>query len=146
MSILHRIDDAKLLFKNGRMEGAFLNILVAVAASAHKAHKKLGDREAFEKFLEGTQADRFRFEYRGQPQKLSYILYKWMRCKLVHEGALPLDLQLMPDLQPGTCTIRAGGAPERILKISHGYFFQLIQYVVEAPVNADLFHKKVDKS
>ena len=64
--IRDRIDDALLLWKNRRHEGALLCALVAFAATAQKRHPKLGDRERFERFWAETYAAIIAVEYRGQ--------------------------------------------------------------------------------
>ena len=131
-----------LLWEQGRLEGTFLCALVAVAASARRQYpnrKTVGDREAFERFLINTHPVRLSVEYRGECQPIEHILYKWCRCELVHEGGIPVDIEFMPDSEPGLLSIRAGGAPEYVLQLSHGWFHHLIGAVVNAPVNADEF-------
>ena len=141
MRILARIDDAFFLWEHGRLEGAFLSALSAVAASARRSFpdRKVGDREAFERFLTASSSIRITVEYRGEFHPVEHVLYKWLRCELVHEGGIPIDIQFMPDDQPGARTIRAGGPPEFVLKISHGWFHHLVNAVIRAPVNADEF-------
>ncbi|NLH40624.1 MAG: hypothetical protein GX448_02200 [Planctomycetes bacterium] len=53
-----------------------------------------------------------------------------------HEGGLPVDVQFMDTEQ---LSVRAGGAPEYVLEVSHGWFHWLIRSVVEAPCNAAEF-------
>jgi hypothetical protein len=142
MSICSRIDDAQFLWDNGRLEGAFLSALTAVAATSRRQfadRNAISDREAFEQFLAGARSIRITVEYRGEFHPVERVLYKWLRCELVHEGGIPVDIQFMPDKQPGTMTIRAGGAPEFVLKISHGWFHHLVNAVIKSPVNADEF-------
>jgi hypothetical protein len=57
----------------------------------------------------------------------------------VHEGGLPIDIEFMPDTRPGTLSARAGGAPEYILKLSNGWFEDLVGVVVGAPENTAEF-------
>lgn len=142
MSIRARIDDALFLWDNGRLEGAFLSALAAVAASARRQfpdRKAVGDREAFERFLASAHSVRISVEYRGECHPVEHIFYKWLRCELVHEGGIPVDIRFMPDAQPGAMSVRAGGAPDFVLKISHGWFDHLVSAVISAPVNADEF-------
>lgn len=146
MSIISRIDDAMVLWDSGRLEGAFLSALAAVAATSRRQfpdRKAVNDREAFERFLAGTSSTRITVEYRGEFHSVEHVLYKWLRCELVHEGGIPIDIQFMPDSEPDSRTIRAGGAPEYILKISHGWFHHLIKAVIKSPVNADEFTRYV---
>jgi hypothetical protein len=51
---------------------------------------------------------------------------------LVHEGELPLDIEFMRDDKPGSMSVRAGGVPEYILKIGHGWFDHMIGSVIKA--------------
>jgi len=134
MSIKSRIEDALLLYQNGRYEGAFLNALVAVAAtSRHEIQdRSIGDRECFEKFLDKKRRGVIKIEFRGELHTVPHIFYKWFRCELVHEGGLPIDVEF---IKTEDMSIRAGGAPEYILKISHGWFHWLINSVIEAPCN-----------
>ncbi len=143
MSIRARIEDALLLWDNGRKEGAFLNALVAVAATSRLRfpdRKSVTDRDAFVGFVEKTLSSRLHVEYRGDCQPIELIFYKWIRCQLVHEGGLPVDIQFMPDSMPGTMSFRAGGAPEYILKISDGWFHHMVGSVASAPENRPEFN------
>ena len=134
MGIRNRVTDALLLFENGRHEGAFLNALVAVAATARRASHDphASDRECFESFLDNQSGPKISVEYRGECHKLSHILYKWLRCELVHEGGVPIDIEF---IDSNDCVVRAGGAPEYILQLSLGWFRWLIRSVVQAPCN-----------
>lgn len=139
MSIINRVEDALLLWEQGRYEGAFLSALVAVAATARKVYPNKGDRERFEQFLKQGAFARISVEYRGECHPLYHIFYKWFRCELVHEGAIPIDIEFLPDTNPGTVSVRAGGAPGYILKVSYGWFHELIYIVVSSSANAGLF-------
>jgi hypothetical protein len=135
MSIRARVEDSLLLWENGRLEGAFLNVLVAVAASSRRRfpdRKTVGDRESFLRFLEGAHSVRLSVEYRGECLPVEEIFYKWFRCQLVHEGGLPGDITFMTDSEPNAFSVRAGGAPEFILKVSHGWFHHMVDTVVSA--------------
>lgn len=142
MGIRTRIEDALFLWGNGHQEGAFLSALIAVAATARRVfpdRKTVSDRESFERFLADAHSVRISVEYRGECHPVEHIFYKWLRCELVHEGGVPVDIQFMPDDKPGFMSIRAGGDPEYILKISHGWFHHLVHTIVSAPVNAAEF-------
>jgi hypothetical protein len=134
MSIRARVEDALFLYQSGRYEGAFLNALVAVAATARREspERSLSDRECFEKFLDKRQRGIMKIEYRGELHTVPHIFYKWFRCELIHEGKLPIDVQF---IETDNLTVRAGAAPEYVLKISHGWFHWLINSVVEALCN-----------
>ncbi len=135
--IKNRIDDAILLWDKGRQEGAFLSTLIAVAATARRRYPKTRDREAFEQFLKDSHTVRLSVEYRGECHPIEHVFYKWLRCQLVHEGGIPIDIQFMQDAQPGSMSVRAGGTPDYILKIGSGWFHHMIASVVQAPENAD---------
>ncbi len=138
MSIRARIEDAILLYRNERYEGAFLNALVAVAATARREDpaRYLGDRECFVTFLDKKWRGIIKVEFRGELHTIPHIFYKWFRCNLIHEGELPIDVQF---IKTDDMTVRAGGAPEYILKISHGWIHWLIDSVTNAPCNANEF-------
>lgn len=140
MSIQSRLEDAELLWNSGRLEGAFVLVLIAIAAtSRRKFPSQKNDKQAFEDFLRQGRFERMSVEYRGEVHPLYHIFYKWFRCELVHEGALPVDLEFMPDPEPGTLSFRAGGAPNYVLKVSYGWFYELVKTVTSAEVNRDLF-------
>jgi hypothetical protein len=65
-----------------------------------------------------------------------------MRCQLVHEGGIPIDIEFMQDVQPGSMSVRAGGAPEFILKIGTGWFHHMIGSVAQAVENADEYSRQ----
>ena len=136
-SIQNRIDDALFLWDNGRHEGAFLAALIAVAAVARRRYPIMKDRERFERFLRDCHSVRLRVEYRGECHEIEHVFYKWLRCELVHEGALPVDIQFMSGDEPGSMSVRAGGAPEYILKIGHGWFYHMVASVMNASEIAD---------
>src|SRR5437868_2893436 len=69
MSIRARVEDALLLWDNGRKEGAFLNVLIATAATSRRRfpdRKHVSDRDAFVQFLEKAHTVRLSIEYRGE--------------------------------------------------------------------------------
>ncbi len=49
----------------------------------------------------------------------------------------------MPDTEPNSATVRAGGAPEYTLKLSLGWFHHLLKIVISAPENRDEFKNLV---
>ena len=140
MSIRSRIEDALILYKSGRYEGAFLNALVAVAATARleDPNNTMRDGECFETFLDKQQRGITKIEFRGELNTVPHIFYKWFRCELVHEGGLPIDVKF---IDTDDMSIRAGGAPEYVLKISRGWFHWLVNAVVVASCNSKDFKK-----
>jgi hypothetical protein len=140
MSIQNRLEDAQVLWNAGRLEGAFVSALIAVAVTARRTFpNQKGDRQAFEDFLRQRWFERISVEYRGEVHPVYHIFYKWFRCELIHEGALPVDVEFMADPEPGLLSIRAGGAPDYILKVSKGWFNELLGTVINAEVNRVLF-------
>jgi hypothetical protein len=140
--IRDRIDDAMLLWKNGRHEGALLCALVALAATAQRRYPKVADGERFERFWAEAHPAVIGVEYRGQCQRIEHVLYKWLRCQLIHEAQLPPDLKFTREAEPNIMSVRAGGAPEYVLKIGHGWFHEIIRRVVNAPENKDCAFKR----
>lgn len=123
MSVRERVDDAVVLWKNGRKYGAMLCLLVAVAATARKRYPEppkgvkgvdqeaekqkverrpiageyvKQDKVAFETFVldeiengtltGGQMKYNVAFWFRGELTPYQTILYKYLRCPLVHEA------------------------------------------------------------
>jgi len=128
-SLQDRVEDARLLWDARRREGAFLIALLAVAARARQEYPRpIADRDAFERFIESRFRPRISVEFRGDLYSLERVFYKWMRCELVHDGGLPVDLQFKEDAQPDELSVRAGGSPNHVLLISPGWFEQLTKW------------------
>jgi len=141
--IRDRIEDALLLWESDRKDGAFLSALIAVAATAQKRYPNQKDGDRFRQFLKDEHTVRISVEYRGECHPVEHVLYKWLRCNLVHEGGLPPDIEFMTDDQPGTMSVRAGGAPEYVFKISHGWFHHMIHCVINAKENDGMFPENI---
>jgi len=141
VSIRERLEDADLLWRNGRFEGALLSVLVAVSATARRsASRRTGDRDAFVAFMKSTHGWTISIEHRGAQVDVDHLLYTWMRCELVHSGALPPDVRLDADFaDPTECAVRAGGAPAYTVLLSYGWYHFLVHAVRNAPANRDLF-------
>jgi hypothetical protein len=127
VTILDRIEDANLLWRNGRKEGALLSVLIAVAAAATSKYPTLGDRERFEKYVRESSNVRLSVEFRGDIHPLETVFYKFLRCELVHEGGLPQDIKFADEKQSNTMSVRAGGAPDYLLIVGTGWYFHLIE-------------------
>ena len=61
-------------------------------------------------------------EFREKCTPIEYVFYKWFRCEFAHEGELPIDIEFMPDDEPSSLTVHAGGAPAFVLKLSESWF------------------------
>ena len=144
MSIKNRVEDARQLWQSGRKEGAFLNALIAVAATARKRypHPQYKDKESFLKFLQESHGGRISAEFRGECIPIEEIFYKWVRCQLVHEGELPFDIEFINDKNEGM-TIRAGGPPEYKLLICYNWINYLINAIINASENKAEFNESV---
>jgi len=108
-----RVEDAGVLADNGRYEGAMLMLLIAVASTSRKRYprctpskknpkQKMSDREAFTTFLRDeiwrlVKEHSDFVVYRGKQQSIEEFLYEYLRCQLVHEGRIPIDLYPMRD-------------------------------------------------
>lgn len=144
VSIRARVEDAEFIWQHERYEGAFLSALSAVATTSRLRYpdrKVTKDGDAFRQFMKGGKGGKLGVEFRGDVHSVEHIFYKWLRCELVHEGDLPVDIQFMPDAPLGALSIRAGGEPEFILKLSHGWFHYLLSLVTNAPENHGVFEK-----
>ena len=133
MRIKDRLDDAQILWKNNRLDGAFLNILIAVASASRKKFPKdkFTDKDAFINFIKSFGGPRIKVEYRGECYEMEYIFYKWVRCELVHEGDIPIDIQFFPEENGDGFIVRAGGFPEYTLKLSKNWFWYFFKKVEE---------------
>lgn len=127
-----RIDDASFLWKHDRRESAFLLVLIAVASVSKLRYPNLKDGEAFRAVLKDFKSSGVRgVEYRGKLEPIEQIFYRWVRCQLVHEGELPVDLKFQED-EKGSMSVGAGGAPEFVLKLGTGWFFHFAKSVLES--------------
>jgi hypothetical protein len=139
MGIRKRIEDAELLWHAGHAEGGLLMALIAVSATARRKYPKQNDREGFEQLLLDARRWRLSLEFRGGQMPIEQLLWKWLRCELVHEGQLPVDIKLMPVAGHSDLTARAGGAPAYELLLSETWLHHLLDVVVYEPVNSDVF-------
>lgn len=99
MGVKDRIIDARLLYANGRKEGALLFVLVAVAATARKRYPfgRKRDSDAFTSFLSEELpkvmgVGKLTVKFRDEMILLQDLLYKFVRCNLTHEAELPKDI------------------------------------------------------
>lgn len=135
MSIRRHIEDAQFLWKNGRRESAFLLAVVAAAGTARKEFPEQGDRTAFEMFVAQIRPYRLSVHYRDKLRPIEEILYKWLRCVLVHEAEWPIDIEIVLDPSPGLSTIRSASGNDERLQISESWFHDLLYVVMQSPTN-----------
>jgi hypothetical protein len=148
LSIKDRLDDSFFLFKADRRDGALLNLLIALAATARRRRPRTAysDRVAFEEFLRdesavvtpiGTlnihvpNADVAKYADRMMP--LEAIVYLMMRCGLVHEGVLPDSIRFVDgfDIE----------VDEEAVRFGYILMERLAMAVELAPENAELFEQ-----
>jgi hypothetical protein len=125
MGISDRIEDARFLWQQGRRESGLLLVCTAVTARASSEYPGKGDREAFGALLQDSLSMRISTEFRGEQWPIEHLLYKWVRCQLVHNASIPMDIVIDDELG-NELALRAGGAPEYVLKLSPGWFSFLI--------------------
>jgi hypothetical protein len=139
VGIRKRVEDAELLWNEGHPEGGLLMALVAVSATARCKYPDRKDGDGFEQLLLDARRWRLSLEFRGSQVSIERLLWKWLRCELVHEGGLPVDIKLKPIDPDGGLSARAGGAPDYELWLSEAWLHHLLDVVVYEPVNRDLF-------
>ncbi len=145
MGIVDRVQNAELLWEAGRREGALMSALVAFAATARRVHPApMKDREAFETLFHDTVKLDLKVDFRGSAWPVETILYKWLRCELVHEGGLPLDIDFVDDGDGPPPMIGASRPPHEVLRLGNGWYDLLLRTVVTHPANAGLFTWRQD--
>lgn len=165
MSIKEQVEDAVFLAEHGRHLGALTILLLAVAASSRKVfpegvnsliypNHKMRDWEAFETFLAKrikdvlfndrgpyvTTKSGISVGFRNTQHDLTEILYKYYRCKLVHEGELPEDIEFGPLGAADNEGVSLSITENNTLIINYGLIDLLIKVVVEAPCNGGIFN------
>ncbi len=168
MSIKGHIDDAKFLISHARYLSALTVILVAVAASAEKIYprkelskrefnfsaakciacgrgpsKIMSDNERFTLFLKQRISKilgvgSIQIEHKSKIYTLERILYQFFRCKLVHEGVLPGNVQF--DTSSNLSTGLSISAGDTIV-LGFGLLDVLIEVVEGAKCNSKEFDR-----
>jgi hypothetical protein len=152
MSIKTRIDDAEHLWAHGRKEGAWVQALIAAAATARKRYPlATSDSRAFKSFIcdithfivtgqaGGPGPIYLRFGDRDDHRTLEDIFYTDLRCNLVHEGELS-------EVGFSESTLESGCYRANLAVPAHGpaeipdfWVLHLIAAVKAAPENSGLF-------
>jgi hypothetical protein len=165
LGIRHRIEDAHVLWQAGRKEGAFGQILIAVAATARKRYpappngakpvpddqrphrgEYARDANAFKTFvldemgkITGGPKYNVAFPFQGQHTPLEDILYEHLRCVLVHEAGMPDSIIML------TVPIHEDRKKFNVLQLTdpwgfpEGWVDNLLSVVVQAPENEPIF-------
>lgn len=108
MSVKDRLEEANILWESGKVEGAWIQVLIATASTARKRFPTLSDGQAFKKLIRQiapTIIDQsFSPAYGGEikivfgsgvnakKRDLDDVLYKHLRCYLLHEAKMPPDI------------------------------------------------------
>lgn len=148
MSIKSRVEDAEILWKNGRKEGAWLVALVAAAATSRKRYPQpVSDSQSFKSFIRDVThtivqgvslVESKNFQVVMDQTPLEDIFYKHLRCNLVHEGELATDIQISRSkLVDGEFQGFFAVGPPNV--IPDFWVLHLLKAVREAPENASEF-------
>ena len=150
MNVRTLLSDAEMLLKQGRFESALALVLMAIAATSRKRYprnhpKYKKDQEAFEAFVRDemknsiTGLASMTAEVGGKEMPMESILYKILRCTVLHEGKIPEELvfEEKPDW-----SIRPA---EGRLVLSRNWILGLMRAVVRAKENEPLFKDVVDR-
>ena len=148
MSIKARIEDAEVLWQQGRKEGAWVLALVAAAATSRRRYPRpRKDKEAFTSFirdvmptlisgkpLQGTPNPRIIFDQKP----LEEIVYEHLRCNLLHEGDIGHEVAFSESkiVDGKLQATLAVGSPNVIPDF---WVLHLMKAVREAPENASEF-------
>lgn len=147
MSIRSRLEDATVLFSAGRREGAFVQVLIAAAATSRKRYKQdeWDDAESFKNFIYDelgviTNGMKYNvaFPFQGRNTPLEDIFYYHLRCQLVHVGAMPATISF-------TESREENGKKDSVLKLENplGFPIEWVQTLATAiwlaPENDDLW-------
>jgi hypothetical protein len=164
LGIRRRIEDARVLWQAGRKEGAFGQILIAVAATARKRYppppkgakpvpdhqrprpgEHARDGNAFRTFIldemekiTGGPKYNVAFPFQGQVTPLEDILYEHLRCVLIHEGGMPDNITF-------SVPVYEGGKKFNVLQLRdpwgfpEGWVDNLLSVVVQAQENEPIF-------
>lgn len=148
MSIKARIEDAQILYKNGRKEGALLSILTAVVATSRKRYPKSTGKkngEAFKDIIsdempkwapgwsKNTTVDVL---FHEKPLSLRDVLWHCVRCELAHAAKLREDIGFESRNGVGVTVL-----DNEKITFTDGVISCLAKIVVEAPENNDLFKR-----
>jgi len=153
MSVRERLEDARVLTANDCPEGAFIQVLIAAAATSRKRYPKneWDDNESFRNFIydemgviTGVAKYGVVLPFQGRDTPLEDILYSHLRCQLLHEGAMPHSIVFTePQLEEGQSLA--------VLQLSNPLGFppawidQLATAVWLAPENDNLWQDELEK-
>jgi hypothetical protein len=154
LSIKTRIEDAEHLWSQARKEGAWVQALIAAAATARRRYPRpMPDNQSFKSFIcdiaglivmgdlnaPGPLYYRFYTEDREDHRKLEDIFYSELRCNLIHEGELN-EVEFSESRAENGRLIASLTVPTRgRAEIPDFWVLHLIAAVKAAPENQDLW-------
>ena len=153
MTVRERLEDARILATAGQQEGAFIQVLIATAATSRKRYKQeiWDDGESFKNFIYDemgviTGGPKYGVElpFLGKKTPLEDILYHHLRCQLLHEGTMPETIVFTrPKHNNGTTyNYLHLGSP---LGLPEGWIERLATAVWLAPENDDLWKDESER-
>ncbi len=149
MSIVDRLEDARILLDAGRDEGALLCVLTAVSGtsrvrfppgtpSRRRPGNDMGDGEAFAQFFAEAMPNigmNINVRTADGMRSFGYVLYKLFRCSLAHEAGLSPRANFIPDDAPGCPHLRFDSPDPLAFTISHSTVVLIADVVARAPEN-----------
>ena len=156
MSVRDRLEDAVVLWRQGRKSGAWIQVLIAAAATSRERFPSMKDGEAFRAFVREITPTIVDSKSAAIPggvnvvfnadggnlMSLDQVLYKHLRCNLLHEAVMPAEVHLSEShiVDGKLVADLRGGSP---LTIPDFWVLHLAKAVAHAPENsstcADLF-------
>jgi hypothetical protein len=148
--IYERIKDALILWNEKSIDGACISILIAVAATARKRYPRSilkKDKDAYQKFIldemgiiTGGPDKGVKFYFNGNYKvPLERILYEFLRCKLIHEGALPTEFDFTEPVIENGKKYNVLNLHGLVVGIPIGWIWNLARATVKAPENKEEF-------
>ena len=149
MSVRERLEDAVLLWQGGRKHGAWIQVLIAAAATSRQRFPTMKDGEAFRAFVrevtptivDGTSPPIpggisivFKAES-GKDMTLDQVFYKHLRCNLLHEALIAPEIRFSDSQVSGGKLVAElrGGSP---LTLPDFWVLHLAKAVAAAPENS----------
>ncbi|QET03910.1 hypothetical protein FOB72_17220 (plasmid) [Cupriavidus pauculus] len=164
MTIADRVDDARFLRAAGRPVASLAMYMIAVAASSRRRFplkspsvaeptKTMGDGEAFRLFIGGRLNDILFLRrnrgtvgesgvsvaWKGEQRDVAWLLYKYYRNGLLHDGALDMNAQFASGGARGTLDITV---KSDTVAFGEGLLDLLDLSVVDARCNGEEFGRQ----
>ena len=154
MSVRQRLEDALLLWKYGRKQGAWIQVLIAAAATSRMRFPNKKDGEAFRAFIRevtpilldanapavpGGISLNFYSQVRGDGIALDHLIYSHLRCNLLHEAVLAEEVKLCESRVVNgklVAELHGVGTKHSPLTIPDFWVLHLAKAVAEAAENA----------